>query len=271
LSKPTEKGALRPSAVVKQYAPLVGGPVHVREIIAVSLSEGTLQARAAHSWVSTDVTLSQAWKNEPDKETHPKPIAFDPKHQVKQSDWQKSVDLRGDAFLWNFSRSKLHITISDSPVKRIMLRDVRFFVEDIRKVFGFVGSNGKSNFYRANKTSEWRRFWHEIVLMAAQGRKGVSDSQLTEFSNDGDIVDAVIGRLFLHESAFFNTCDADKVDTTAAQSLNKRLSFPLSEDAILQEVKALRQALGLKRAYAKRGSKLGLTETGKSGSAGRTP
>ncbi len=267
LSKATDKSALRPSAVVKQYAPLVGGPVQVREILAISLAEGTLQARAAHRWVSTEASLSKAWKNEPDKEGNPKPAVYGPSHQIPRSDWQKSLRLRDDTFLWNFSRSRLHVTICESPIKRIMLRDVRFFADDIKTIFRFVVNDGKSNFYRANKTNEWRRFWHELVIMAAQGKKGIKDSQLTDFSNDGEIIKAVQNRLFLDDSAL---SEQGISDDDAAELLNKRLPFSLSEDAILQEVKILRQVLGLKRRYTQRGFKLGLTEIGKSGSAGRT-
>ena len=103
--------------------------------------------------------------------------------------------------------------------------------------------------------------------MAAQGKKGIKDSQLSDFSNYGEIIKAVQNRLFLDDSAL---SEQGISDDDAAELLNKRLPFSLSEDTILQEVKILRQVLGLKRRYTQRGFKLGLTEIGKSGSAGRT-
>jgi hypothetical protein len=267
LSKVTERGALTPSSVVKQYSSLVGGPVQAREIIALSLREGTLQARAAHRWISNDASLAQAWKNEPDKEQYPKPQLFSSSHQIKKTDWQKSVTCSDDVALWNFSRSRLHITISSSPPQRIMLRDVRFLIHDIRTIFEFTQTSSKSNFHRSNKIDQWRRFWHEIVIMAAQGKKTVKESQLKDFSTDAEVVSEVKRRIFLEDESrkIFG-----KSDIELAELIANRLTFKLSAHTIAQEVKILRQTFDLKRTYAKRGRDLGLTMIEKTGSAGRT-
>ncbi len=267
MSKVTKRGALTPSSVVKQYSSLVGGPVQAREIIALSLREGTLQARAAHRWISNDASLAQAWKNEPDKEHFPKPQPFDPSHQIKKTDWQRSVTLSDDVALWNFGRARLHITLSNSPPKRIMLRDVRFLIHEVRDIFSFTQTALKSNFLRSNKTDQWRRFWHEIVIMAAQGRNLVKESQLKDFSSDADVVSEVEKRLF-QEDKLKDTID--RSDRELADLIASRLTFTLSADTIAKEVKILRQTFDLKRTYAARGHDLGLTAVAKTGSAGRT-
>lgn len=259
--------ALRPATVVKTYAPLVGGPVKAREIIALALQEGTLKARAAHRWISGEPDLSRAWQREPDKENFPRPTAYQSQHDIKASDWQKSISFTDDMMLWDFRRSRLHITLSRDPSRRIMMRDLRLNKTDTKNVFLFADAPGASKFGRVHKRDDWRSFWHEVLLLAAAGPANAKSSLLGQSKNDVTIVNTVIARIAGQPSY---ESSSEMSDQDVARFISSQLSFNLSEHSILAEVKLLRQNLRLKREYASRGKSLGLGSLSKTGSAGNT-
>lgn len=261
----SQKGAaLTPRNVVAKYAPLVGGPVNARQIIALGLREGTLKARAGKSWISTDPSLASAWKNEPEKAEYVKPSNFTKEHNVKHSEWNKSVDFLNDILTWDFRTGRMHVTTSKNPVKRLMFRHVRLLDTDVSKIFRFSTEGTKSNFYRANKVDEWRRFWHEMIILAVQKRINLKDSLITSFTNADDIVATVLNRLELVDEAIDSDIRAG--NQTLQKSLQRKLEFTLKTDTLQKEVDLLREELGLKRRYASKSNSLGLNRITRVGS-----
>lgn len=259
-------GALTPQNVVKKYAPLVGGPVNARQIIALGLREGTLRARAGKRWTSTDASLVLGWKNEPDKGDYVKPASFSKEHDIKSIEWNKSVDFLNDILTWDFRKGRIHITTSVQPTKRIMMRHVRFLDEDVKSIFQFATEGAKSNFYRANKVNEWRRFWHEMLIIAAQGKLNLKNNLITTFTNADDIIATVLERLELERIAV-NEAEDGSIDGLG-KKIGPRLEFPLSADTLQKEVDELRTTLGLKRKYSSKNRSLGLDRVVRTGTAG---
>lgn len=266
MTKTITGGSLRPSTVVRAFSPLVGGPVKVREIIAVALQEGSLQARAAHRWIDAEKDLARAWKKEPQKDDYPKLTKFEKHHAIRPSDWRKSISMSDDLLMWDFRNSRFHITVSCNPTSRIMLRDVRFLITDVRSTFSFTSSNDDLKFTRANKINDWRRFWHEVILLAAAGSTNLKSSLLAESKNDASIVETVLERITGEEEISSALAASDD---EVATYVSEKLRFNLSRDSIMQEVKLLRQSLGLKAKYTSQGKKLGLLTLSKPGSRGR--
>ncbi len=261
----SQKGAaLKPRDVVAKYAPLVGGPVNARQIIALGLREGTLKARAGKSWISTDPSLAMAWKNEPEKSEYVKPSSFTKEHNIKHFEWNKSVDFLNDILTWDFRTSRMHVTTSKNPVKRLMFRHVRLLDADVSNIFRFATEGKKSNFYRANKVDEWRRFWHEMIILAVQKKAGLKDSVITSFTNADDIVATVLNRLELVDEAINSDTRAGNQDLQ--KNLQRKLEFTLTADTLQKEVDLLREELNLKRRYASKSKNLGLNRINRVGS-----
>ncbi len=270
MSKSGKGDSKRPKYVVKKYAPIFGGEANVRQIIFLALQDGSIRCRAAHQWMSDEPDLMRAWKDEPDSDRYPIPRPWKSIHDVRRSKWRRSITPHDDLLLWDFRGDRLHLTIGSDPIRRIMLRGVRFNYEDVEKVFkALVPYVDDKTFTRSNKLTPWRRFWHEIVIMAAQRSGKLPSSPLGQAKSDEEILDLIKTRLkfefrFSEED---DQNDANDLDLTA-DIIADRLNFGLSKSAIIEEIKFLRQTLDLKRTYLRRKQRAVMQPDEPIGSAG---
>ncbi|GAA0439533.1 MULTISPECIES: hypothetical protein [Sphingomonas] len=240
--------ALPPSQVIKQYGGLNGGPVHAREIIALSLREGTIRARAAKRWESSEETLHAAWKTEPETETPLRQIRITKEHKVPRAVWRKSVCWHDDVAGWDFRTGRLYVTTSLHPTRRILMRRVRLNSADVKKVMvpGSL-SLGAGSFSNLKSLEQWRIFWHELFLLATNNGDLAKQSRLATITSDQKVL-AEIDSILSKEYGFWQD-NPNTVDEEIASIVASRSVLSLADSTVLDEIKALRQTLKLKRAY----------------------
>ena len=232
--------ALKPNDVLATYARRNGGDVHTRALIAMALREGKLLVRTSHRWTSAEKSILKAWKNEPILAGSDKPP---PKIQRREL-WWRSVRWNEDVHDWDFSRSRMIVTTSLDPVQRVMLKGVRFKSDQIRNILA-PGSLSleEGSFDRVQKKEVWRRFWHDVVILAAGTKGDVKKSGLGAFKSGDELMDRIMDSLRQEDEKSENV---RLDDSDLAKALRSRSAFDLGEDAVRKEIQELRRTLGLK-------------------------
>lgn len=232
--------ALKPNDVLATYARRNGGEAHTRALIAMALREGKLLVRARHRWTSTEKSILNAWKNEPIFSDSDKPTS----KILKRELWWRSVRWNEDVLDWDFSKSRMIITTSLDPFQRTMLKGVRFKSDQIRNLLGpgFL-SLEKGSFDKVQKKEVWRRFWHDIVILAAGTKDDVKKSGLGAFRSGDELMDRVMDSLRQEDEKSQNVRLGDD---DLVKALRGRSPFDLGEDAVRKEVQELRRTLELK-------------------------
>lgn len=239
----TKFKAISPARAIALYASLNGGPVHTREIIALGLREGKIRSRAQHVWTSPEKSITEAWRNEPDRESYAKYTKLKNSDDVSTGTWWKSVDWSRDVVDWNFRRGRLHVTCSNDPLTRLMLKRVRLHSGDVLKLLVHSDS---INFTKTSikKIDSWRMFWHEVVLLALKTTPEGSVSHLSSFKSDDSVLSAITDGIEFEEDLLSDN-NVEEVSATIAS----RQPFNLSSKSALEEINLLRKALKFKRKY----------------------
>jgi hypothetical protein len=240
--------AISPARAIRLYERLNGGPVQTRDMIAFWLREGKIRARAQHVWESSELSIAEAWRREPDKEAHAKYTKLKKSNDVPTATWWKSLDWTRDVADWNLRRGRFHITTSTKPPTRIMLKRVRLHSDDIRKLLapGFIDFS-KSGI---KKIDAWRMFWHEVVRLALKTAPSGSISVLSSFKSDDRVLDAITEALEFEEELL-----SDEKIEAISTSIANRQPFDLSPKSALEEIDLLRKALKFKREYNRKRSR----------------
>ena len=240
--------AITPRNVIKQYAGLHGGPVHLRHMLALALREGDLRARALHREESSERSWSAIWKKCSFRPPAGKK-SYSAEHDIRRSVWWRSASWSDDILHWNFSKSRMHVTISIDPPVRLLFSAVSFYKDDIVRLLGESTIPFPKELKPLTNKQAWARFWHELIFIAAGGRENLIASLLGPKSSDESITDELLA-IFREQDELTNVPRAD--DAGFSDRLSARLPFDLSASTLQREIKELRRTFELTRGYVRK-------------------
>ncbi len=225
-----------PEKVLDEYAAFNGGIVHIRSIIATALREGRLRARAAKRWTSHEKSITRGWvagKSHPAEQVRSKVL-------LKRGLWWRSIRWTDDVADWDFRRARAVVTINSDPMQRIMLQGLRFNSADIKCLFASGSLDLQKGATESFSGKErWRRFWYEIVLLAASSDRTLLESNLSAFKSSEALLNHITSKLWKED------VDSTADDTDIAIAISNRLPFDLGKEAIIKELKELRNHFDL--------------------------
>jgi hypothetical protein len=128
------------------------------------------------------------------------------------------------------------------------MRRVRLNSADVKKVMvpGSL-SLGAGSFSNLKSLEQWRIFWHELFLLATNNGDLAKQSRLATITSDQKVL-AEIDSILSNEYEFWQD-NPNTVDEEIASIVASRSVLSLADSTVLDEIKALRQTLKLKRAY----------------------
>ena len=113
-------------------------PQDVEKMFFLYLRNGDLRAKAAAIWKSDERFTTTAWKNQPEEvSSGPIPVAY----------WRKEKAIEEDRSQWRIPANQFLATVRLKPRRRIMMRGVRFYLPDLKRlqpqVFGETSAKPK--------------------------------------------------------------------------------------------------------------------------------
>lgn len=220
--------------VLELFAAENGGPVGTRDLLAFHLREGNVEARARHKWASIEQSVAEAWTTAPPPKNISEKSRLKKKHVVKASEWRASVDWINDVQSWDFKRSRFHITISLNPLRRIMLKDIRFHAGEVSSYFSI---KGKKRPGAKPELAQWRMFWHRIIAIMQDGRDDFGGLTHPDVSSNIKLRNKISDLKKDDKQPDWLAQIAKRIDETSA--------FTLKDDAMLEEITKLRKKFKL--------------------------
>lgn len=235
--------------VLELHSGFYGGPALTRDLLAFHLRAGRIRARCKFRKRITGESLQQGWREALaafKKQKSEGEVEF---RDIPKTLWWRSVDWKADCDSWKLRQSGLCVTTSEEPRARSFMLGVRFHSGDVRNSFDPTKRRRGNRLVGELQNKEaWREFWHEIIRLVQDGRADLgllhhprlsSGEKLTNhFASDRDALD---------DAGQLDECSIDQI----VALVDRRIPIALSHESIGEEVKELRKAFNLTRAYRK--------------------
>jgi hypothetical protein len=148
-----------------------GDTNQIIQSFATDLRFGNLRAQAHLMWDSEEPNLAKAWKRYP--------AEGDIYSDIPLARWRSHKNWPDDVANWRWPTNCFHVTVRNKPIKRCMMRGVRFSRPDLAKLHPETFGNGKRPRQRGMQKDDSRRdtVWLAIIEMLLAGEL-IADGKL---------------------------------------------------------------------------------------------